>query len=99
MRIHRGAESRACAPLQTKACGPDIISVLLEPWREKKPTGLEMELLEGDAQLIVAAGRYSSFLAPHAPIAFDIVLHRSDPESFLTADRNARDAATPRPRR
>lgn len=40
----------------TKACGPDIISVLLEPWREKKPTGLEMELLEGDAQLIVAAG-------------------------------------------
>ena len=69
VRIDRRADFSACAPLQTKACGPDIISVLLEPWREKKPTGLEMDLLEGDAQLIVAAGRYSSSLAPRSPIA------------------------------
>ena len=36
---------------------PDIMSVLLVPWKDKKPTGSDLKMLQGDCQLIIVAGR------------------------------------------
>lgn len=36
---------------------PDIMSTLLEPYKDSKPTENEMKMLRGDSQLIVVAGR------------------------------------------
>ncbi|CAJ2501230.1 Uu.00g040830.m01.CDS01 [Anthostomella pinea] len=41
---------------KTKVDTPDIMSCLLKPSRNKRPTGLDRTLLEGDSQLIVVAG-------------------------------------------
>lgn len=41
---------------------PDIMSTLLEPYKDSKPTENEMKMLRGDSQLIVVAGR--------SPLAF-----------------------------
>ncbi|KAL9122024.1 MAG: hypothetical protein Q9187_001416 [Circinaria calcarea] len=35
---------------------PDIMSVLLEPWKDRRPTGADLNMLQGDSQLIVVAG-------------------------------------------
>ena len=36
---------------------PDILSFLLEPWKDRTPTGSDLNFLQGDNQLIVVAGR------------------------------------------
>ena len=36
---------------------PNIISFLLDPWKDEKPTGSDLDMLQGDTQLIVVAGR------------------------------------------
>ena len=33
------------------------MSFLLDPWRDKEPTGQDLNMLQGDCQLIVVAGR------------------------------------------
>ena len=33
------------------------MSFLLEPWKEKSPVGSDLNMLQGDSQLIVVAGR------------------------------------------
>ena len=30
---------------------------LLDPWKDEKPTGSDLNMLQGDSQLIVVAGR------------------------------------------
>ncbi|KAI9791595.1 MAG: hypothetical protein M1816_003681 [Peltula sp. TS41687] len=41
---------------KAKVSSPDIISTLLEPWKDKELTRSELMILEGDAQLVIAAG-------------------------------------------
>lgn len=36
---------------------PDIMSTLLEPYKDTKPTEQDMEMLRGDSELLVVAGR------------------------------------------
>lgn len=36
---------------------PDIMTALLEPYKDLKPTENEMRMLRGDSQLIIVAGR------------------------------------------
>lgn len=36
---------------------PDIMTTLLEPYKDLKPTENEMRMLRGDSQLIIVAGR------------------------------------------
>ena len=33
------------------------MAALLDPWKEKVPTGRDLLMLQGDAQLIIVAGR------------------------------------------
>ena len=36
---------------------PDVMSALLKPYNGAKPSGAGLRMLEGDAQLIIVAGR------------------------------------------
>ena len=40
------------------------MSFLLEPWKEKRPVGSDLNMLQGDSQLIVVAGRSLDFPPP-----------------------------------
>ncbi|KAI9874353.1 MAG: hypothetical protein M1830_009845 [Pleopsidium flavum] len=42
--------------INTKVNSPDIMSALLDPWKNNNPTGTDLAMLQGDAQLIVVAG-------------------------------------------
>ncbi|TVY15568.1 Tryprostatin B 6-hydroxylase [Lachnellula arida] len=42
--------------MSAKPVVPDIMSSLLEPWKNQRPTGADLSLLQGDSQLIVVAG-------------------------------------------
>ena len=56
-------------PEQTKIETPNIMSFLLAPLGEKKPTSADINMLEGDSQLIVVAGRLVYFkFFPHPSI-------------------------------
>ena len=56
-------------PTKTKVATPNITSFLIEPWQHKKPVGYDLNMLQGDSQLIIVAGRSErhspSFLIPH----------------------------------
>ncbi|KAF7513029.1 hypothetical protein GJ744_011295 [Endocarpon pusillum] len=42
--------------MSTKVDIPDVMSALLAPWKDKRPEGGDLEILQGDSQLIVVAG-------------------------------------------
>ncbi|TVY81920.1 Tryprostatin B 6-hydroxylase [Lachnellula suecica] len=42
--------------MEAKTDIPDVMSSLLEPWKDKKPTGFDLKMLQGDSQLIIVAG-------------------------------------------
>lgn len=43
---------------------PDIMAALLKPWKGELPTGSALSMLQGDAELIIVAGRYDNALCP-----------------------------------
>ena len=47
---------------QAKIDTPNIMSFLLAPLEDKKPTSAELNMLEGDSELIVVAGRSVYFI-------------------------------------
>ena len=49
------------------------MSTLLDPWKSKIPTGRDLLMLQGDAQLIIVAGR-SVLLDPYT---LDLLLYQS----------------------
>ncbi|KAG8528870.1 uncharacterized protein KY384_006559 [Bacidia gigantensis] len=42
--------------LKTKVNTPNITSFLVEPWLDKQPLGYDLNVLQGDSQLIIVAG-------------------------------------------
>jgi hypothetical protein len=40
-----------------KVAVPDIMAALLDPWKDSRPTGADLNMLQGDAQLVIVAGR------------------------------------------
>ena len=59
VRHYNESSSELALTEQMKPDVPDIMSALLEPLKGREPTQQERDLLSGDSQLIVVAGRYS----------------------------------------
>ena len=60
------------------------MSFLLDPWREKAPTGQDLNMLQGDCQLIVVAGR-SCKLFRLLPIVPQLMVNSDTTASTLTS--------------
>lgn len=66
---------------------PDIMSTLLGPYKDTKPSENDMKMLRGDSQLIVVAGRslsLSKYLGSIEPNYTDTVLYSDTTATTLT---------------